>query len=144
MKKVILSLVVIAAMSFTSCKSDAKKDDKNPEKIEVKKEIAYADASFGVRGNCGMCKNTIETSVKGIEGVANADWDRLRKKIDVSFDGSKTNLDAIHKAIANSGYDTDKIAGNEDAYKGLPGCCKYDHSMEMSLKGEVKEDKGGH
>lgn len=136
MKKVILSLAVITAISFTSCKNDAKKS----ETVEVKKNIAYTDASFGVRGNCGMCKKTIETAAKGIEGVAKADWDRLRKKIDVSFDGSKTTLEAIHKAIANSGYDTDKISGNDEAYKNLPECCQYDHTMEMSLTGDIKDD----
>lgn len=140
MRKVILSLAVIAAISFTSCKSEAKKDDKKPETTEVKKDVAYTDASFGVRGNCSMCKNTIEKAVNNLEGISKADWDRLRKKIDVSFDASKTNLDAIHKAIADSGYDTDKLSGSEDAYKKLPACCQYDHSMDMSLKGEVKDN----
>lgn len=140
MRKVILSLVVIAAVGFTSCKSDAKKDEKKSEPTEVKKDVAYTDASFGVRGNCGMCKTTIEKAVNNLDGISKAEWDRLRKKIDVSFDASKTNLDTIHKAIANSGYDTDKLSGSEDAYNNLPGCCKYDHSMEMSLKGEVKDD----
>ena len=65
---------------------------------------------------------------------------KARKKIDVSFDDSKTNLDAIHKAIANSGYDTDKVAGNEEAYKDLPGCCQYDHTMEMSLAEALNDD----
>lgn len=140
MRKVILSLAVIAAVSFASCKSEAKKDDKKTETTEAKKDVAFTDASFGVRGNCGMCKTTIEKAVNDLDGISKVDWDRLRKKIDVSFDASKTDLDAIHKAIANSGYDTDKMNGSEDAYKNLPGCCKYDHSMEMSLKGEVKDD----
>lgn len=143
MRKVILSLAVIAAIGFTSCKSEAKKDDKKPETTEVKKEVAYTDASFGVRGNCGMCKTTIEKAVNNLDGISKAEWDRLRKKIDVSFDASKTNLDAIHKAIADSGYDTDKLSGSEDAYKNLPACCQYDHSMEMSLTGEVKDDGHG-
>ena len=144
MKKVILSLAVLTAVSFTSCKSEAKKNEKKPETVEVKKDIAYTDASFGVRGNCGMCKNTIEKAVNNLEGISKANWDRLRKKIDVSFDVSKTNLDEIHKVIANSGYDTDKLNGSQDAYNNLPGCCKYDHSMEMSLTGEVKDDGKGH
>ncbi len=139
MKKVILSIAVLAAISFTSCKSETKNNEKKPEAVEVKKDIAYTDVSFGVRGNCGMCKNTIEKAVNGLEGISKANWDRQRKKIDVSFDASKTNLDEIHKAIANSGYDTDKLNGSIDAYNNLPGCCKYDHSMKMSLKGEMKD-----
>jgi len=137
MKKVILSLAIIATMVFTGCKSE-KKDTTKVDQTETK--IAMTDASFGVRGNCGMCKTTIETAVNGVDGVSKADWNKSRKKIDVSFDGSKTNLDAIHNAIAASGYDTDKVKGNEDAYKKLPGCCQYDHSMEMSLTVDIKDD----
>ena len=38
----------------------------------------------------------------------------------------------IHKAIAASGYDTEKVLGNLEAYNNLPGCCQYDHSMVMN------------
>ena len=143
MKKVILSVAIIAAMVFTGCKSE-KKDTTKVDQTETK--MATIDATFGVRGNCGMCKTTIEGAVTSLDGVTSANWDKARKKIDVSFDDSKTNLDAIHKAIANSGYDTDKVAGNEEAYKDLPGCCQYDHTMEMSLTGELNDDadKGDH
>lgn len=139
MRKVIVSLAVIAAIGFTSCKNDAKKDVKKSETIETTKDIAYTDATFGVRGNCGMCKSTIEKAVNEVEGVSKADWDRTKKKIDVSFDASKTNLEAIHKAIAASGYDTDQLKGSEEAYKNLPPCCQYDHSMEMSLTEAAKD-----
>ena len=137
MKKVILSVAIIAAMVFTGCKSE-KKDTTKVDQTETK--MATIDATFGVRGNCGMCKTTIEGAVTSLDGVTSANWDKARKKIDVSFDDSKTNLDAIHKAIANSGYDTDKVAGNEEAYKNLPGCCQYDHSMEMSLAEVLNDD----
>ena len=133
MKKVILCVAVITALGITSCKNDTKKEKKTTT-TEVSKEMAMTDLSFGVRGNCGMCKRTIEKAVNNIEGIANVNWDKNKKKIDVSFNKAKTNEMAIHKAIAASGYDTDKVLGNEEAYKGLPGCCKYDHSMEMSIK----------
>jgi len=143
MKKVILSVAIIAAMVFTGCKSE-KKDTTKVDQTETK--MATIDATFGVRGNCGMCKTTFEGAVTSLDGVTSANWDKARKKIDVSFDDSKTNLDAIHKAIANSGYDTDKVAGNEEAYKDLPGCCQYDHTMEMSLAEALNDDtdKGDH
>lgn len=79
-----------------------------------------------------MCKNTIEKAVNSIEGVSKATWDVDKKKIDVSFDNAKTDAMAIHKAIATSGYDTEKVIGSEEAYKGLPGCCQYDHTMAMN------------
>ena len=131
MKKVILSMVVIIVVIFTSCNSENKKKSNN-NKTETTKNMKMTDMSFGVRGNCGMCKNTIEKAVNGLDGITNANWNKDKKKIDVSFDNTKTNEMAIHKAIAASGYDTEKIAGSEEAYKNLPGCCKYDHNMQMN------------
>ncbi|WP_335973674.1 heavy-metal-associated domain-containing protein [Gaetbulibacter jejuensis] len=139
MKKVILSVAVIAAMGLTSCKNETKKVEETTA-TEASKEIAMTDLSFGVRGNCGMCKNTIEKAANSVEGVTAANWDKDKKKIDVSFDSSKTDAMAIHNAIAASGYDTEKVAGNEEAYKNLPGCCQYDHEMMMNQSGEMKSD----
>jgi copper chaperone CopZ len=132
MKKVILSLAVIAAVVFTSCKNEVKNEAKTAT-TEVSNDMAITDVSFGVRGNCGMCKTTIEKAVNAVEGISKVNWDKDKKKIDVSFDDSKTDVMAIHKAIAASGYDTEKVLGSEDAYENLPGCCKYDHEMKMSL-----------
>lgn len=131
MKKVILSMVVMAAILVTSCKNEAKKETETAT-IEAPKEMAMTDVSFGVRGNCGMCKKTIEKAANGVEGVASATWDVDKKKMDVSFDDTKTDAMAIHKAIGASGYDTEKVTGSEEAYKNLPGCCQYDHAMAMN------------
>ena len=130
MKKIILSVAVIA-LGFTSCKNEVKKETE-VSTIEVSHDISMTDLSFGVRGNCGMCKKTIEKAVNAVEGVANATWDVDKKKIDVTFDDAKTDATEIHKVIAASGYDTEKVAGNEEAYKNLPGCCQYDHEMTMN------------
>ena len=137
MKKVILSIVAIAILALTSCKNETKQET---ETIEDSNEIAMTDISFGVRGNCGMCKNTIEKAVNAVEGVTNATWDVNKKKIDVSFDDTKTDAMAIHKAIAASGYDTEKVSGELDAYDDLPGCCKYDHEMVMNQSRETKAE----
>jgi len=140
MKKVIFSVAIVAAMVFTGCKSEKKAPTK-VEQTELK--MAVTTASFGVRGNCGMCKKTIETAANGVDGVTSATWDKVKKKMDVSFDASKTNAMTVQTAVANSGYDTENVTGNLESYEGLPGCCKYDHSMEMNQTGEVKS-KGTH
>lgn len=139
MKRVILSVAVIAALGLTSCKNETKKETETTS-TEMSEDMAMTDLSFGVRGNCEMCKNTIEKAANSVEGVASANWNVDKKKIDVSFDDTKTDAMAIHKAIAASGYDTEKVAGDEDAYDGLPGCCKYDHEMMMNQSGETKSD----
>ena len=86
---------------------------------EVKK------VSFTVSGNCGMCEKTIEKAAKGVDGVVSADWDKKTKVIQVSYDTEKTTLDAVHKAIAKSGYDTDKVKAKDTDYSGLHSCCQY-------------------
>ena len=136
MKKVILSLVFLIAISFTSCTSKAKKETTTT--TEVVKEMAMTDISFGVRGNCGMCKTTIEKAANSLDGVATATWDVDLKKIAVSFNDAKTDALSIHNAIAASGYDTETVLGNLEAYNSLPGCCQYDHEMAMNQVAEVE------
>ncbi|NJX15671.1 heavy-metal-associated domain-containing protein [Tamlana crocina] len=137
MKKVILSVAIIAAIGLTSCKKETKKVEEATT-TEVSKEITMTNLSFGVRGNCGMCKSTIEKAANSVEGVIAASWNKDKKKIDVSFNGDKTGAVAIHKAIAASGYDTEKVAANNMAYNNLPECCQYDHEMNMDQSDKIK------
>ncbi len=137
MKKVILSMALLATVAFTGCKNEAKKETKKGP-TEIVNKMATTALSFGVRGNCGMCKSTIEKAAKGVGGVMSAIWDVDQKKIAVSYDDSKTAPMAIHSAIAAAGYDTEKVVGSKEAYNGLPGCCKYDHEMVMNVSAETK------
>ena len=141
MKKVIYAVVIFATIGLTNgfSQNDMTKMKDHSE------HSAISMSTFGVRGNCGMCKKTIEKAANSVEGVSNANWNKDKKMMMVSFDSSKTNEMEIQKAVAASGYDTEKVEGNKEAYDGLPGCCKYDHSMEMNQKGEAKkEDHSGH
>jgi len=130
MKKSILYLLFTLAIGFISCNKEIKKDTTTPKQIS--NELAELEISFGVRGNCGMCKSTIEEAANSVEGVTKADWDVDQKKIKISLLNNKTNIMSIHEAIALSGYDTEKVSGNLDAYNNLPGCCQYDHEMTMN------------
>ena len=144
MKKVILSLAVITAIGLFSCKKAIKKETVT-KVATVSNEIQMTELSFGVRGNCGMCKKTIEKAANKIDGVANATWDVDKKKIDVSFDAAKTNEMEIHNAIAAKGYDTNKVASDLNAYNNLPMCCQYDHEMELKNSDEMlKENHSNH
>ncbi|WP_339916964.1 heavy-metal-associated domain-containing protein [Yeosuana marina] len=131
MKAGILAIALVT-LTAVACKNETKKDNDSAAKTEVAKDVAMANISFGVRGNCEMCKSTIEKAANGVEGVSKAVWDVDAKKIDVSFDDTKTNEMAIHQAIADSGYDTEKVSANSESYKELPGCCQYDHEMSMN------------
>src|SRR5690554_2045870 len=81
---------------------------------------------FTVKGACGMCETRIEKAALSVEGVIKADWDRETQKIEVVFDDEVAQLDAIHKAIAKAGHDTEKHKAKDEVYEKLPGCCKYE------------------
>lgn len=88
--------------------------------------VANAEhVQFKVAGNCEMCKDRVETAAKSVAGVSSAVWNMETKQMDVHFDGSKTNSDAIQKAVAKVGHDAGKYKAPADVYKALPECCLY-------------------
>ena len=105
------------------------------------KKSLDADYSIGVKGNCGMCKSTIEKAVKGLDFVKNAEWGIKTKILDVEFIDSVNSdidpllalalLDSLNLAITESGYETMNSTANQSSYDALPGCCKYDRNMQV-------------
>ena len=94
--------------------------------IELPNQNASVEhEEFKVSGNCTMCKATIEKAVLGLKGVNSAEWSTETKMIHVSFNKEKVKLANIHKAIAKSGYDTEKETALESVYNKLPACCLY-------------------
>jgi copper chaperone CopZ len=120
MKTKVLSSVALFLMGTASVFAGNK-----TEKIEVK-------------GNCGMCETRIEKTVKAVEGVSNADWDKISKKLKVTFDDTKTDIDKIEMAIAKVGHDTPHHKAEAEVYNKLPECCKYERNPAES------EQKTGH
>lgn len=80
--------------------------------------------SFKVSGNCGMCKDRIEKTVKAA-GVTSASWDQKTKMLTVSFEPSTNSVDALSKKIAAAGHDTEKYKATDKAYNALDACCQY-------------------
>ncbi len=97
----------------------------NPEKAETIVELMGTETTFGVKGNCKMCKKTIETAALSLDGVHKAVWDVQTKQIDLVYDDQLVELITIHNTIANSGYSTELVDLNKEAYDNLPMCCQY-------------------
>jgi copper chaperone CopZ len=91
----------------------------------TQKQSASKTETFKVWGNCGMCKDRIEKTVKA-EGVTSANWDSKTNMLTVTYDPLKTNQDALSKKLASVGHDTEKYKADDKVYNGLPGCCKYE------------------
>ena len=129
MKKIILtttlSILMLCSMSIQARQTSS---------VQTSTVDSLVTLSFGVRGNCGMCKATIEKAALNVPGVNTAIWDADNKKVTVTYDSKKTNVDAIHKAIALSGYDTEKMKADNATYNKLPGCCQYDRKMPITKK----------
>ena len=145
MKKIILLMMVIGGFVFTACnsgssnKQQADKQQTETQNMEMDHSTmnhsSMTDstmnaaegehAMLNVDGLCEMCKQRIETAAKNVKGVTVADWNIEKKVLHVNFDPNVTNIDAISKAIADSGYDTDKYKASQTAYDALPSCCKY-------------------
>jgi periplasmic mercuric ion binding protein len=81
--------------------------------------------SFKVWGACEMCKDRIEKTVKA-EGATNASWDVKTKMVTLTYNPSKTNVDALSKKLASVGHDTEKYKADDKVYEALPGCCHYE------------------
>ncbi|MDF1866135.1 MAG: heavy-metal-associated domain-containing protein [Saprospiraceae bacterium] len=81
---------------------------------------------FTVYGNCGMCKKTIEGSLKDVKGVIEGTWNRETDQMTVTYNPHVLNLSDIKQKIADVGYDSDTHRAKEEVYNSLPGCCQYE------------------
>jgi Cu(I)/Ag(I) efflux system membrane fusion protein len=73
-------------------------------------EVAHHDkhALLGVRGSCEMCKERIEKEANSIPGVTSASYNLEKEQLHFHFDESKTSVDAVSKALAAVGHDTER------------------------------------
>jgi len=92
-------------------------------------EIQHLETTtFKVYGNCNMCKKTIESSLKDVEGIQKADWDVKSKMMTITFNPHQISLKSIKEKIASVGYDTDEVKAQESVYNKLPNCCQYERA----------------
>ena len=126
--------LLFSVLTVVSCMNNKQPEVKVIE-VPVTKtaEIIKSDVTFGVRGNCGMCKSTIESATMSVEGVDTASWSTESKmiSINVSTEINDQFINDIHNAIAKSGYDTELSTALDEDYDKLPMCCKYDREMAI-------------
>jgi copper chaperone CopZ len=118
MKSIIVSFIVLlAALPLSAQEAPAEQPD--PAKIVT--------TEFKVLGNCGECKERIESALD-ISGIKFAEWDQETEMLTVVYKTSKITEEEIHKALVEAGHETSKMKPEEAKYKALPACCQYhDH-----------------
>ena len=127
--------LLFSFLTIVSCMNNKQPEAKVIEVSTTKTaEIIKSDVTFGVRGNCGMCKSTIESATMSIEGVDTASWSTESKmlSINVSTEINDQFINDIHNAIAKSGYDTELSTALDEDYDKLPMCCKYNREMVIA------------
>ena len=79
-----------------------------------------------VYGNCGMCKATIEKSLKKKDGVLSKNWNKETKILTVTYNSEKITIQKIGEKIASAGYDNQYATAPDEAYNNLHSCCQYE------------------
>ena len=127
--------LLFSVLTVVSCMNNKQPEVKVIEVPATKTaEIIKSDVTFGVRGNCGMCKSTIESATMSIEGVDTASWSTESKMISIKVSSEINDqfINDIHNAIAKSGYDTELSTALIEDYDKLPMCCKYNREMVIA------------
>jgi Cu(I)/Ag(I) efflux system membrane fusion protein len=120
------STVSHAGMEMGSGSGDQQKKEQREMDLKEDSKMAKMEHQMiRVSGNCEMCKDRIETAAKSVSGVMSAEWSAEKQMLHAEFDPAKTSSDAIQKAIAKVGHDTDKYKAPDNIYKELPECCLY-------------------
>ena len=118
MKNIILSIATVLVV--------------NTAFAQVTTDTIYA------KGNCGHCKERIETAVSAINGVSAASWDPSYARLVITYDKASTSNNAIQKVLASVGHDTDLYRADDKVYKNLPACCKYERDPVATEKNKVQ------
>ncbi len=101
------------------------------------------EADVMINGNCEQCEETIEQAAFQ-EGIAEADWDMDTRHATITFDSTKTSLNAVLQRIASAGYDNQAFIASDSAYEDLPDCCRYKRTGKTVNPPQPGEAGHGH
>ncbi|MFW2135224.1 heavy-metal-associated domain-containing protein [Chryseobacterium sp. TY4] len=91
--------------------------------------------TYHVEGNCGMCKDNIETAAKADKNVETATWDKKSKVLTVTYKTAKASATTVLRNVADAGYDNQAFRAANKNYSSLEECCQYkrpDNSSKIS------------
>jgi len=108
-----INLLIASLLLLPGCSAQVK----NARTVNVK-----------IDGDCGMCEKTIER-VGMVKGESEVDWVVETHMARITFDSTRTDLDAILQRVAQAGYDNEQYLAPKEAYAKLPGCCQYERTM---------------
>ncbi len=100
------------------------------------KAQSITDSIF-VKGNCEHCKDRIESTVMSNKGISSATWYPEYNRLVCVYDTTIIKNAQIQKSIVDIGHDTHYLRANDQTYKSLPSCCKYERDPVLSEKSNL-------
>lgn len=107
MKKYILSLLAVVAMTFNSTA-----------------QSKITETSIEVDGLCGMCKQRIENAAY-LPGVKKVNWDKETHQLDLVFRNDKVSKEEIIASINEAGHDVKGALATDEQYANIHSCCRF-------------------
>lgn len=71
------------------------------------------------------CKEQIESTALGVNGVSGAVWDSNTKQLTINYAEDQLAYTDVLVALAEAGYDNELIKARPNNYNNLPEACKY-------------------
>ena len=82
-------------------------------------------STIEVKGmKCTSCVAAVKRALTAVEGVESVQVDLEKKHAVVRYHPEDVQVAFLERAIADVGYNANKVKRNEDAYEQLPLCCK--------------------
>lgn len=63
---------------------------------------------------CGVCPITVRTALQRVPGVEKVGIDEAKKQVTITYDDSKTNVQALTRATKDAGYPSSINQGERD------------------------------
>lgn len=106
--KTLLSLAAAFAFGMLTLSNPANAFDQTPQKQKqavTQGKAKKQTAEFKITGmTCNACASKVSKAVNGVPGIMTANVSHDKGNAVVQFDKSKTNVEALKKAIVASGF----------------------------------------
>jgi periplasmic mercuric ion binding protein len=117
MKEALTTSIVLLLLLLPALLRGQEKKAERPDTIKI--------STIEVKGmKCTSCVAAVERALTAVEGVESVQVDLEKKHAVVRYLPAQVQVASLERAIANAGYNANKVKRNEDAYGQLPSCCK--------------------
>ncbi len=100
-----------SALSIQSTQVDEK--DASSKEVQGKKRVSLSLSGM----HCSSCASLIERSLKKVEGVISANVNFLAEKAMVDYEGAKTDMTLLIKAVEKTGYKASLVDSTDSQFE---------------------------